>query len=73
VVASGGREAALGALLAIGATAGTIFSFAISARLVIICSGGALAGFAMLGHGLYRRRTALAAIRQAPDARVILR
>ncbi|MEO8699073.1 MAG: hypothetical protein ABI867_03485 [Kofleriaceae bacterium] len=71
VVAAGLKEAVLGALLGIGALAGTAASFAFSARLVVICSGAALTGFAMLGHGLYRRRTALAAIRSAPDARVI--
>ena len=73
VVAQGGKEAALGGLLAAGGVAGTLLSLASGAQIVIVFSGAMIAGFGMVGHGLYRRKQARAALRHVPGARVIKR
>lgn len=73
VVAQGGKEAGLGGLLAAGGIAGTLLSLASGAQAVVVFSGAMLAGFAMVSHGLYRRKQAQAALRHLPGARVITR
>ncbi|HWO20013.1 MAG TPA: hypothetical protein VNO30_14605 [Kofleriaceae bacterium] len=73
VVKQGGQEALLGGLLAVGGLAGTVLGFAVGGRIVIVFSGAMIAGLSMLGHGLYRRKQARAALAHLPGARVITR
>ena len=73
VVVQGGQEAALGALLALGGLGGTLLSIASGASIVIVFSGAMIAGISMVGHGLYRRKQAKAALRHLPGARVVAR
>jgi hypothetical protein len=73
VAEAGTSEAWLGGLLGIGGLAGTLLTFASGSQIVIVFTGAILGGFSMLGHGLYRRKHALAALRDAPGARVINR
>jgi|SRR6185436_5923278 len=73
VVEQGGKEAVLGGLLALGGIAGTLLSIASGAQIIIVFSGAMVAGLGMLGHGLYRRKQAQAALRHLPAARVITR
>lgn len=73
VVAQGRKEGVLGGLLALGGLAGTLLSIASGAQIVIVFSGAMIAGFGMVGHGLYRWRQARAALQHVPGARVITR
>jgi 1-deoxy-D-xylulose 5-phosphate reductoisomerase len=73
VVKQGGQEAVLGALLGVGGLAGTLLSIAAGGQIVIVFSGAMIAGFGMVGHGLYRRKQARAALQHLPGARVISR
>ena len=73
VISQGAKEAALGVLLALGGFAGTVLSIASGAHVVIVFSGALVTGLARLGHGLYRRKQARAALRHLPGARVVTR
>ena len=73
VVVQGAREAALGGVLALGGLGGTLLVIASGAPVVIVFSGAMIAGISMLGHGLYRRKQAQAALRHLPGARVVTR
>jgi hypothetical protein len=71
VAAAGANEAVLGVLLAVGGLVGTAMFLAAGGQLIVVFSGAMIGGLSMLGHGLYRRKHALAALRDAPAARVI--
>ena len=71
VVRSGTNEAWGGVAFAVGGALLTLISVSAGGRIVMVFTGMALSGFGMLGHGLYRRKQALSAIRQMPDARVV--
>jgi hypothetical protein len=73
VIVGGRQEAVLGAVIAVGGAAGTLVSIMSGAQIIIVFSGAMIAGLGMIGHGLYRRKQAKAALRHLPDARVITR
>lgn len=73
VVAAGTNEAWVGALVGIGGLAGTLLTFASGSQILVVFSGAIVGGFSALGHGLYRRKHALAALQDAPSARVVKR
>jgi hypothetical protein len=73
VVSGGTTEAVLGAMLAVGGALATVVSIAAGVQIIVVFTGAMAVGLGMLGHGLYRRKHAAAAIRNAPDARVVTR
>jgi hypothetical protein len=73
VMVQGKQEAVLGAVVAVGGVAGTLVSIMSGAQIIIVFSGAMIAGLGMLGHGLYRRKQAKAALQHLPGARVITR
>jgi hypothetical protein len=73
VMVQGRQEAMLGAVVAVGGVAGTLLTIASGAQIIVVFSGAMIAGFGMIGHGLYRRKQAKAALHHLPDARVITR
>ena len=73
VVAQGGNEAVIGAMMAFGGVAGTLLTAISGSQIVIVFTGLMFGGFAMVGHGLHRRKQARLALQDQPDARVIQR
>ena len=71
VVRSGGNEAAIGGVLGISGIILTVLSLAAGGAVVVVCSGMMIGGFSALGHGLFRRRQARAALRHYPSARAL--
>ena len=71
VAESGKTEAIAGAAIAFFGVVLTMFSILSGAQIFLVFSGMAMGGISLVFHGLHRRRHALAAIRQAPDARVV--
>jgi len=71
VVRSGGNEAVVGAVLGVSGIFLTVLSFAAGGAIVVVCSGMMIGGFSALGHGLFRRKQAKAALRHYPTARVV--
>lgn len=71
VVRAGANEAWGGVALGLGGALLSVISLSAGGTIVIVFTGMMTAGFGMIGHGLYRRKQALAAISQMPDARVV--
>jgi len=73
LVAKAGMEAGAGAFLVVGGFAASLVSLAISTHYMVVFGGVFATGFGMFVHGLRRRKLARAALRDAPDARVVRR
>jgi len=73
VVTAGTREALVGTALAIGGLLGTWLTLSVGGRITVLCGAAFIGGIGTAGHGLHRRRQALAALRQVPTAQVVKR
>jgi hypothetical protein len=71
IVQAGGNEAWAGAGLGLAGVALTALSFSSGGQIVVVFTGMMFGGFAMLGHGLHRRKKAAEALRHFPSARAI--
>lgn len=73
IVSAGGNEAWGGAGLALAGLVLTVVSFSSGGQIIVVFTGMIFGGFAMLGHGLHRRKKATEALRTFPTATAIER
>ena len=71
IVTAGGNEAWGGAGLALAGVVLTLASFSTGGQIVVVFTGMLFGGFAMLGHGLHRRKKAQQALRNFPTATAV--